>query len=148
MHNEINRRTVLGTALGLAGAPLFAQEKSGRVLRLITPFPPGGGLDVIARFLSKALAEKLGRPVIVDSKSGGNAIVGTRAAASAAPDGDTLFLGTNSSMVTNPAVMPNLAYQTLVDFTPVARIVGYETVVLVHPDSRFKTFGDIIAEGK
>lgn len=148
MNHHLARRTVLAAALGAVGAPLLAQDKSQRVLRLITPFPPGGGLDVVARFLSTSLAAKLGRPVIVDSKSGGNAVVGARAAAMAKPDGDTLFMGSNSSMVTNPAVMPSLPYQTLVDFAPVARLVGYETVVLVHPKSRFKTFGDILAEGK
>lgn len=148
MHVHPTRRAVLAAALGTASAPLFAQEPSGRVLKLVTPFPPGGGLGVVARYLATALQERLGRPVIVDTRTGGNAIVGARTAASAAPDGDTLFLGTNSSMVTNPAVMSPAPYHPLVDFAPVARVVGYETVVLVHPDSRFKSLGDLIAEGK
>lgn len=148
MTHSFTRRAVLAAALATAGVPLLAQDRSSRVLKLITPFPPGGGLDVVARFLASALAAKLNRPVIVDSRPGGNAVVGARAAAMAPPNGDVLFLGTNSSMVTNPAVMPGLPYQTLVDFAPVARVVGYETVVLVHPESRFKTFADIVAEGK
>lgn len=148
MNTYPNRRAILAAALGAVSAPVVAQDPSSRVLRLITPFPPGGGLDVVARFLAKGLSDKLGRPVIVDSRSGGQGIVGARVAAIAPPNGDTLLLGTNSSMVTNPAVMPSLPYKTLVDFAPVARIVGYETVVLVNPESRFKTFGDIVAEGK
>lgn len=146
---HLTRRTLLGAALGAAAIPAFAQVKnSGTPLRIIVTLPPGGGMDNLARFLAPKLAEALGRPCIVDSKPGGNAVIGTRAAATAAPNGDTLLLASNSSMVTNVALMPQLPYDPLVDFAPVARLVRYDLVVVVAADSPLRTFADLVAAGK
>ncbi|MGZ5094293.1 MAG: Bug family tripartite tricarboxylate transporter substrate binding protein, partial [Burkholderiales bacterium] len=81
-----------------------------RPLRLVVPFPPGGGNDILARAVGQRLAEALGQQIIIDNRGGAGGMIGGQIAASSAPDGYTLFLGSMGSLAHNPALRPNLPY--------------------------------------
>jgi len=125
----------------------FAQTYPGRSLRIIVPFAAGGGVDNIARIVGQRLGEQLGQPVVVDNRPGGNANIGLEMAAKARPDGYTLLMA--SSIITvNRALMANLPFDPLKDFTPVAR-VGYSPSILVClPSFPAKSVKDLVAMAK
>ncbi len=148
MNQTFTRRAWLTASLGLAAAPTLARAAPRRPLKIITPVPAGGGTDAQARVMAEALAQRLDRPVVIENRTGGQAIIAVRAVASAPPDGDTLLLASNSAMVTNLAVLRAPPYDTLRDFAPVARLFGFDTVILVREDSRFKSLGDLLSEGR
>src|SRR5687767_6118087 len=104
----------------LAVAVAHAQQFS-RPIRLISPYPPGGGNDTLSRILADKLGDGLGQRVIVDNRPGANTIVGSEIVAKSAPDGQTLIL-LPTSFVTNPSFYPKLPYDTVRDFAPVALV--------------------------
>ena len=113
----------------LLASPAFAQSWPSRPLRLIIPFPPGSGTDVLGRVLNEPLGRALGQPVVIENRPGGNGTVGTAAAALAPPDGDTLLLISTSGASINPHTVRNLPYNPLTDFAPIGRI-GEEPYLL------------------
>jgi tripartite-type tricarboxylate transporter receptor subunit TctC len=113
----------------LLASPAFAQSWPSRPLRLIIPFPPGSGTDVLSRVLNEPLGRALGQPVVIENRPGGNGTVGTAAAALAPPDGDTLLLISTSGASINPHTVRNLPYNPLTDFAPIGRI-GEEPYLL------------------
>ncbi|WP_343739069.1 tripartite tricarboxylate transporter substrate-binding protein, partial [Achromobacter sp.] len=117
--------------LSLAGAAAAQATYPDRPIRLIVPFPPGGTSDVVGRIFAEALAKQIGQPVVVENRGGAGGTVGSRAVASAAPDGYTLLLGTSSTNGTNPAVYKNLPYDAVKDFTPVTQIIRVPGVIVV-----------------
>ncbi len=133
--------TVLALGLGSAHAGF-----SDRVTKLVVPFPPGGGTDVIARTLAQEMAKDLGT-VIVENKPGAGTILGTQAVASAAPDGHTLVVATFAHAV-NPSLRERLPYDTEKDFAPVSLIARSFNIVIVSPDSDIKSIRDLIAAAK
>src|ERR1700704_4080394 len=100
--NACLRTTLLAAGFALVAAPAMA-EYPERPVQLISPFPAGGAADVLARYLGKELEAQLGKPVIVLNKPGAGTIIGAQAAATAAADGYTLFLSSNSTFSANPA---------------------------------------------
>ncbi len=133
-------------ALVLVSASARAAEFSDRVTKLVVPFPPGGGTDVIARTLAQEMTKDLGT-VIVENKPGAGTIIGTQAVASAAPDGHTLVVATFAHAV-NPSLRPRLPYDTDKDFAPVSLIARSFNIVIVNPDSDIKSIRDLIAAAK
>lgn len=142
MNTPPNRRAVLSTlahaglcgflGLGAASASARANERAGRVLRMIVPQAPGGAADLMARMLVDKLSCALDRPVIVDNRPGGGTIIGTQAVAMAAPDGNTFGM-VLSPHVINQAMRKRMPYNALTDFEPLC-LGGYTIVVLVaHP---------------
>ena len=128
-------RIMLPLLLALAGLPLTgnaAEDFPSKPIRLLVPFAPGGGADIIARMLGPRLTERLGQPVIVDNRPAAGGIVAAEMAARATPDGHTLFVAT-SNHVANPAFMDKLPYDTLNDFAPVTQAVISPLVVTIHP---------------
>jgi tripartite-type tricarboxylate transporter receptor subunit TctC len=115
-------------------------------VRIIVPFPPGGGNDLLARLIGQKLGEMWNQAVIVDNKPGGNTIVGTEALARAAPDGYTLML-TSSSHVIIPSLL-NLPFDAIKDFTPVTTVSLSELVLAVNPEVPAKTVQELIALAK
>jgi tripartite-type tricarboxylate transporter receptor subunit TctC len=109
-----------------------AEDFPTKPIRLLVPFAPGGGADIIARMLGPRLTERLGQPVIVDNRPAAGGIVAAEMAARATPDGHTLFVAT-SNHVANPAFMDKLPYDTLNDFAPVTQAVISPLVVTIHP---------------
>ena len=122
-----------GALLGLAALPAAAQEAfPGRPLRLVSPFNPGGAIDVLNRMLAERMAADLGQPVVVDARPGANTILGAEAVAKARPDGHTLLVTTNSTHTNNPALYPQLPYDARHSFAPVT-LLSMGTVLLIAP---------------
>ncbi len=135
--------------LGIAALTLCSTVQAAgypdRPVRLIVPFPPGGTSDVVGRIFAEALAKQLGQTVVVENRGGAGGSVGTRAVASAAPDGYTLLLGTSSTNGTNPAVYKNLTYDAIKDFTPVTQIIRVPGVIAVNKDFPAKDYAGFVA---
>lgn len=114
--------------------PVHAQDKyPSRAIRLVVPFPAGGGTDVMGRNLESRLAAIMGQPVVIDNKTGAGGAIGSSEVARAKPDGYTLLLGTSSTHVINPLAMDNLTYDAVKSFSTVT-ILGIGTyVVVAHP---------------
>lgn len=125
------RRAVLGAALAAPGLA-HAQGFPTRPLRLVSPFNPGGAIDVLNRLLAERLGADLGQPVVVEARPGANTVVGAEAVARAAPDGHTFMVTTNSTHTNNPALMPNLPYDPVRDFSPIT-LLSMGTIVLCAP---------------
>jgi len=122
---------VLGLCLS---TPVFAQGTfPDKPVRLIVPFPPGGGTDVLGRILAGKLGEVWGQQVIVDNRAGAQGSVGTAAGAKAAPDGYTMTFAHQGAMVINPHMYKDPGYDTLRDFAPVARTTEMAFIAVAHP---------------
>ena len=125
---------VLFGASAIAGAQ--AQDTGAypsRPLRLIVPFPPGGGNDILARAVGQRLSPIVGQPVVVDNRGGAGGVLGATLAAKAPPDGYTLFLGSLGNLAHNPALKEDLPYQPLRDFETVTLLATSSLLLAVHP---------------
>jgi tripartite-type tricarboxylate transporter receptor subunit TctC len=118
-----------------------------RIIRIVVPFAPGGGTDVIARTLAQEMARDLGVSVIVENKPGAGTIIGTQWVATSEPDGYTLLMGTFANAV-NPSLQAKLPYDPHKDFAPVALIARSFNIVVVNPKSPIKSIADLIAAAK
>jgi tripartite-type tricarboxylate transporter receptor subunit TctC len=129
----------IGAALlGLAAAALGSHVAAADAyptasIRLVVPFAAGGGTDAVARPIAHVLSARLGQPVVVENRPGAGGSLGSLAVAQAAPDGYSLLLGSNGTMVLNPALYPKLKYQTERDFVPVAGIVSVPYLIATNP---------------
>jgi tripartite-type tricarboxylate transporter receptor subunit TctC len=131
---------------GFAGSDtLHAQSYPARAVTLIVPSAAGGGTDTIARLIGDQLAKQLGQSFVVENRTGGGMLVGTAAAAKAAPDGYTLLVGLTGNMSVNPSLFANLPYDPLADFTPVAMLANYPFLVVVNNDLPAKSIKELIA---
>src|SRR5712671_4516749 len=115
--------------------------------RIVVPFAPGGGTDVIARALAQEMAKDLGASVIIENKPGAGTIIGTQAVATSEPDGYTLLMGTFANAV-NPSLNPKLPYDAHNDFAPVSLIARSFNIVVVNPKSPMQSITDLIAAAK
>src|SRR5467141_2623230 len=115
-----------------------------RIVRIVVPFAPGGGTDVIARTLAQEMAKDLGATVIIENKPGAGTIIGTQAVASSAGDGYTLLMGTFAHAV-NPSLNAKLPYDPHKDFAAVALVARSFNIVVVNPASAIKSIADLIA---
>jgi tripartite-type tricarboxylate transporter receptor subunit TctC len=131
-------------ATGFASAQAAYPSKP---IRIILPFPAGGSTDPIARLVAQKLTDDWGQPAIVDNRPGANTIIGTDALAKAAPDGYTM-LYTASTHVINALLAPNLPYDSVKDFEPVATLVRSDFVLVVNPAVPAKTLQEFIALAK
>lgn len=136
-------------ALTLAGGPasLHAQTWPERPIKMIVPFPPGGGADNAARFFGEKLGAALGQPVVIDNRPGASGNIGAELVARAPADGYTLLFA-NEFLATNPAVFKALRYDSLRDFVPVARVASSASAIAVHPSLPVKTLQELVALGK
>jgi tripartite-type tricarboxylate transporter receptor subunit TctC len=125
----------------------FAQGWPNRFVRLIVPYPAGGGADAIARILGQRLSEMWGQQVTIENKGGAGGNIASDAAAKATPDGYTMFLGAEF-LSTNPHVYPKLSYDALTELQPVSAVVQYPTIVALPNSSPAKTVPDFIAYAK
>lgn len=136
---------ILMAALSIA-APAHAQSGyPSRPVTLVAAFAPGGGTDTAARIIAKELAIELGQPVVVDNRAGAGGAIGATSVARAAADGHTLLLGTGSELVVLPAVKTKPPYDTLKEFTPVARIGTVSLMLVAHPAVPANTVQELIA---
>jgi tripartite-type tricarboxylate transporter receptor subunit TctC len=118
-----------------------------RVVKIVVPFAPGGGTDVVGRTLAQEMARDLGANVIVENKPSAGTIIGTQAVAASAPDGYTLLMGTFANAV-NPTLNAKLPYDPQQDFAPVALVARSFNIVVVNPKSPIKSIADLIATAK
>jgi tripartite-type tricarboxylate transporter receptor subunit TctC len=136
---------VLGLALAASAG---AQEYPVKPVRVIVPWAPGGGADIIARLVTAKLSETLGQQFLVENKAGATGTIGTDIVAKAAPDGYTLVSGTNATHVIAVAIGAKIPYSQENDLTPIVRIAAVPHVLSVHPSVDVKTVGELIALAK
>jgi tripartite-type tricarboxylate transporter receptor subunit TctC len=137
-----------GLAMGVSATlPVAAQTSDTSPIRLIVPFTPGTGIDLIARTVGPQLAERLGRPVVVDNRPGASGNIGTGAVVRAPADGSTLLVSV-STLVMNRSLYPDLPFDPLKDLVPVARTSWGQLLLVTHPRTGFKTAGDLVAAAK
>jgi tripartite-type tricarboxylate transporter receptor subunit TctC len=118
-----------------------------RLVKIVVPFAPGGGTDVVARALAQEMSKDLGVSVIIENKPGAGTIIGTQSVATSAPDGYTLLMGTFANAV-NPSLNPKLPYDAHNDFAAVALVARSFNLVVVNPASPIKTVADLVAVAK
>ncbi|RZL94269.1 MAG: tripartite tricarboxylate transporter substrate binding protein [Variovorax sp.] len=148
-----NSTVIKKLAIAVAGASLlianaFAQDYPNKPIRLIVPFPPGGGNDVIARVVSQKLTERLGQSVVVDNKGGGNGILGLQMLMAAPPDGYTIGVGAAGPMAVNPSLYEKLPYDPVKDFAPITNMVNFPLLLVTHPSFSPKTMQALVAYAK
>jgi tripartite-type tricarboxylate transporter receptor subunit TctC len=148
------RRRAVAFLLGAAAVlPAFSQTSSPAAsvgappLRLIVPFTPGTGIDLIARTVGPKLGERLGRPVVVDNRPGASGNIGTEAVVHAAPNGSTLLVSVNT-LVMNRSLYPQLTFDPVKDLVPVSLTSWGQLVLVASPRAGFKTAADLIDAAK
>jgi tripartite-type tricarboxylate transporter receptor subunit TctC len=139
-------RLALAAAATLAATTAFAAFPE-KPIRLVVPFAPGGGTDLIARTLGAGMSSELGQQVIIDNKPGAGTIIGTDLVAKSAPDGYTIVIASFAHAV-NPSLVPKLPYAHDKAFTPITPIGRGPNVLVVRADSPHKSVADVIAAGK
>jgi tripartite-type tricarboxylate transporter receptor subunit TctC len=136
-------------SFGLVSAPAAAQDAwPAKPIRLIVPFTPGGVTDTSARVVAEFLGRRLGQQVIVDNKPGASGNIGMALAKDAPPDGYTLVLGFDGTMVINPHVFAKLPFDSLKDFTPIGKIGNATLILVAHPNAPVKTVADLVSVSK
>ena len=124
-----------------------AQTWPTRSIRLVIPFAPGGGTDILARVIAPKLSEVLGQQVVVENKPGASSIIGSQIVVQAAPDGYTVMM-VDSSIYVNPGLRTELPYNTMKDLTPLVHMAVAPVILVVHPSVQAQTLAELIALGK
>ena len=141
------KRTLLILLLVLPLAAL-AQPYPSKPLRIIVPFPPGGGVDIVTRTIAERLSARIGQPMVIDNRPGAGTTIGVDAAVRSAPDGYTLLVGPIGNLAIVQYMLPKVTFDARRDLAPVARI-GYGTIVFVVPQaSPAKSVGDFVAQAR
>ena len=122
-----------------------AQDYPAQTIKIVVPFAPGGGVDVVARLIAPRLGEELGATVIIENRAGAGGMVGAAAVAQSAADGYTLLLGTGSTHGTNPNVYSKLSYDPVRDFVPVVLVSSLPFLLVVPPSLAAKSVAELIA---
>jgi tripartite-type tricarboxylate transporter receptor subunit TctC len=132
--------------LSLLGSSFaWAQSYPTRSIRLIVPYPPGGGVDGAGRVIAQALSEQLGQQVVVENRAGATGRIGTEIVAKAPPDGYTLLLGSGAPNAVVPSVTPNLPYDAVKDFAPISLVGITDYTLLVHPSLPVQSVKQLVA---
>jgi tripartite-type tricarboxylate transporter receptor subunit TctC len=137
-------RALLGALALCLALPALGQSYPSKPVRIVSPFPPGGSVDVVGRMLAAKLTDSLGQQVIVDNRSGASGNIGTEHVARAAPDGYTLLIHT-IPLVTNQFLMSRVPYDALKDFAPIMHATSSPSLVTVHPSLPARSIKELIA---
>lgn len=140
--------TLLAGATLMAHSTASAQAYPSRPIKLIVPFPAGGGTDLIAREVANKVAVANGWSIVIDNKPGSGGNLGVDAAAKAPADGYTLVLGQTSNLAINPTLYAKLPYNPEKDLTPIVEVASAPLVLVVAADSPYKTLADVVAAAK
>src|SRR3954465_11089369 len=136
-------RIALALLVWFAGTAAGFAEYPERRIRPLPPFPPGGAVDIVTRAMTAKMSEDLGKPFIIENKSGAGGIIATDAVAKSPPDGYTLLLATPNHTI-NAALQASLPYDTEKDLVPVSVIAEVPEVLVSHPSAPFKTFQEFV----
>ena len=139
---------VIAACACFSAAGAFAQSYPAKPIRLISPYPPGGGTDASARIIAQALGEQMGQQVVVDSRGGASGRIGTELAAKSPPDGYNLVLGNVAPLAILPASGVKLAYDPVGGFIPLSLIATSDYVLTVHPSLPAKNVKELLALAK
>ncbi|HEX6006604.1 MAG TPA: tripartite tricarboxylate transporter substrate binding protein, partial [Burkholderiales bacterium] len=132
-------------ALLLCPAAALAQAYPSKPIRIIVPFPAGGGVDYSGRLVGKGMSERLGQQVVIDNRPGANAILGLEVLKASAPDGYTLAAASAGPLAVNPFIYSKLPHDTLKDFTQIASMCNFPLLLVVHPSLPVKSVKELIA---
>ena len=125
----------------------YAQNYPARAVRVIVPFAPGGGTDILIRTITPKLGEALGQQLVIDNRAGGGSTIGSEMASKAVADGYTL-LAVDTSFTTNPSLYGKLPYDSVRDFAPVSLLAAAPVILIVHPSVPVKTVKEFVALAK
>jgi tripartite-type tricarboxylate transporter receptor subunit TctC len=142
------RRFIILACCALIVVSAYAQDYPRRPVRLIVPFPPGGGNDIVARAVAQELGKSLGQQFVVDNRAGAGGAIGAELAARSPADGYTLFLGGVGSHVVNPSLHAKLSYDPIRDFAPVTLIASAPSVLVVNPSLQATSVAEFTALAK
>jgi tripartite-type tricarboxylate transporter receptor subunit TctC len=134
-------------ALLAAAAPAHAQSYPTKPIRIVVPFAPGGGADIIARILGQKMTDRWGQQVVVNNRAGASGNIGAEIVAKSAPDGYTLLMA-SSAFAINPSVYRSVPYDVIKDFAPITQPGLLPNILVVHPSVPVKTVKDLIALAK
>lgn len=143
-----SRVAAVAAVLLIATAVAGAQSWPQKPIRMIVPYPAGGGTDFIGRLAAKELTERLGQQVFVENRAGANGAIGLQALMQSDPDGYTIAASSDTPLVVNPWLYEKLPYQPLRDFVPVATLVRFPGMLAVHPSLPAHSVAELIALGK
>lgn len=135
-------------ALLLAASAHAQQDFPNKPIKMIVPFPAGGGTDVTARLISAKMGETLGQPVVIENRAGANGIAGTEVAAKSPGDGYTIVMGTMGSFSINPSAYKKMPFSVAKDLAPVSQIVSAPAMLVVHPSVPAKNIAELVAYSK
>jgi tripartite-type tricarboxylate transporter receptor subunit TctC len=144
----LTRRTLLALAAATLSTGAFAQAWPAKPIRVIVPFPPGGGTDIIARETTQKVAAATGWTFVIDNKPGAGGNLGVDAAAKAPADGYTLVLGQTSNLAINPTLYPKMPYDSQKDLAPIVLVANAPLVMVTSANSPFKTLADAVNAAK
>ena len=144
----MNARGFLAFAVCVVSIPAYAQSYPAKPVRLVVPFPAGGGSDVIGRILGQKLGERVGQQVVVDNRAGAGGSIGTESVVKSPPDGYTVVLASTSEIAINPSLYSKLNYDTVKDLAAVAMVAATPMVVIVHPSFPVKSMKELAALAK
>jgi len=148
---DMGRRAALSLLLALGASPALAGAENNypnRYIRMILPFPPGGGVDTLARILASQLKMQLGQQIIIDNRPGADGNVATMLAAKAPPDGYALLLGFNTELCVNPALYPDFSVNVEKAFEPITLLAESAFILVVNPSLPVQSVKDLIAYAK
>jgi tripartite-type tricarboxylate transporter receptor subunit TctC len=134
----------LAAPLAGASAGASAQAYPSRPIKIVAPFPAGGGYDFLSRMIGQKMTETWGQPVVVENRAGANGNIGTDFVAKAAPDGYTLLMGGNSPLALNVGLYARLPYDPEKDFEAISRVATQPNLLAAHPKVPVKSFQDLI----
>ncbi len=135
---------VIALAAGF-GAAAQAQDFPGKPVRIVVPYPPGGGVDGMARPIADRLSRLWNQPVVVENKPGASTIIGSDFVAKAAPDGLTLLFTSDSSITSNPHLYPKMPFDPIKDLAPVTQLIDLYQMVVAHPSLGAGTMQELVA---
>jgi tripartite-type tricarboxylate transporter receptor subunit TctC len=143
-HHAVVAATLIAVATGAA----FAQTYPSRPVKIVVPFPAGGGTDALTRFVAKGMEQRLGQPFIVENRGGAGTTLGAAAVARSDPDGYTILVGTASTFAAAPGLYKRLAYDPNKDFAPVMLFATVPFVLVAHPSLGVSSVQELIALAK